>query len=136
MDGFQTPEAELRQLWESDAAGRVLRQRNPLGGVAIGSLFMNPTKKYASIPVPALVIFANPHSLGAWVEGNTDVSVRSALAASSTTLTALPARQEKAVKDAVPTAHVIELPHANHFVLLSNEADVLREMRSFLASLN
>jgi pimeloyl-ACP methyl ester carboxylesterase len=60
VDGFQTPEAELRQLWESDAAGRVVRQRNPPGGAALGAAaFANPTK-YASIPVPALVIFANP----------------------------------------------------------------------------
>jgi hypothetical protein len=31
---------------------------------------------------------------------------------------------------------VITLPNANHFVFLSNEDDVLREMRSFLAGLN
>jgi non-heme chloroperoxidase len=27
------------------------------------------------------------------------------------------------------------LPHANHYVFLSNEADVLREMNAFLATL-
>jgi pimeloyl-ACP methyl ester carboxylesterase len=136
VDGFQTPEAELRQQWESDAAGRVVRQRNPPGSVAIGSLFMNPTKKYASIPVPALVIFANPHSQGAWVEGNTDASIKAAADASSSALSALTARQEKAVREAVPTALVIELPKAHHFVFLSNEADVLREIGGFVAGLN
>jgi hypothetical protein len=45
-------------------------------------------------------------------------------------------KQEKAVRDALPRAHVIALPNANHFVFLSNEADVLREMRSFLEGLN
>lgn len=31
---------------------------------------------------------------------------------------------------------VVELPNANHFVFLSNEADVLREIRDFVAGLN
>jgi pimeloyl-ACP methyl ester carboxylesterase len=132
VGGFQLPEAELRQLWESDAAGRVVGQRSSPGGAALGAVFMNP-KKYASIPVPALVIFANPHSQGAWVEANTDASVK---AATDAALTALTARQEQAVKEAVPTAHVIELPHANHYVFLSNEADVVREIGDFAAGLN
>ncbi len=45
-------------------------------------------------------------------------------------------RQEKAVEDGVPTAHVITVPGANHYIFLSNEADVLREMRAFLAGLH
>jgi non-heme chloroperoxidase len=31
---------------------------------------------------------------------------------------------------------VVRLPHANHYVFISNQADVLREMRDFLASLH
>jgi hypothetical protein len=31
------------------------------------------------------------------------------------------------VENGVPTAHVITLPGANHYVFLSNEAEVLRE---------
>jgi non-heme chloroperoxidase len=135
VNGVRFPEAELRQQWESDPGGRVVRQRDLPGGAALGSLFMNP-RKYASISVPALVIFANPHSQGAWVEGNSDASVKAAAAAYSTALAALTAKQEKAVKDAVPRAHVIELPNANHFVFLSNEADVLREIGGFVAALN
>lgn len=45
-------------------------------------------------------------------------------------------KQERAVKDAVPPAHVVTLADANHFVFLSNPADVLREMRDFLADVN
>lgn len=135
VDGFQFPEAELRQQWDSDTNGRVVKQRDQPGGITLGSLLMNP-KKYANIPLPALVIFANPHSQGAWVDRNTDASVRSSASTYSAALADLTARQEKAVKDAVPTAHVIELPNANHFVFLSNEADVLQEMRGFVAGLN
>ena len=35
----------------------------------------------------------------------------------------------------VPSARVVLLPHANHFVFISNEGDVLREMNTFLSSL-
>jgi pimeloyl-ACP methyl ester carboxylesterase len=100
------------------------------------SSLMRAPKKYSDIPVPALVIFANPHGLGTWVDRNNDASVRAAADAYSAALGRLTERQEKAIKDAVPAAHVITLPNANHFVFLSNEADVLREMRSFLAGLN
>jgi len=35
----------------------------------------------------------------------------------------------------VPSAHVVRIPNANHYVFLSNEADVLREMNAFIATL-
>jgi hypothetical protein len=34
----------------------------------------------------------------------------------------------------VPTARIVELPDANLFMFLSNEADVLREVRAFAAA--
>ena len=60
--------------------------------------------------------------------------MRTAAKAYSATLAALVERQEKAVENGVPTAHVITLPGAHHYVFISNEADVLREMRAFLNS--
>lgn len=47
-------------------------------------------------------------------------------------------RQEAIVKDfqsSMPTAHVVILRGANHYIFRSNEADVLREIRAFLAGL-
>jgi hypothetical protein len=35
----------------------------------------------------------------------------------------------------VPGARIVELPGANHYELLSNEADVLQEINSFIAHL-
>ncbi len=35
----------------------------------------------------------------------------------------------------VPSAHVIRIPHATHYIFQSNEADVLREMNTFIATL-
>ncbi len=135
VNGFRFPEAELRQQWEATPSGSVGKQRNMPGGPMLMTLLNGPNK-FTNIPVPALVIFANPHSQGTWVDGNTDPSIRTAAKAYSTALSALTEKQEKAVATGVPAAHVITLPGANHYVFLSNEADSLREIRSFLASLH
>jgi pimeloyl-ACP methyl ester carboxylesterase len=135
VNGFRFPEAELRQQRQATPDGAVGNYRNAPGGALLMSLMMRP-KKYTDIPVPALVIFANPHSLGTWVDNNTDPSVRAAAEAYSAALGPLTEKQEKAVQDGVPTAHVVTVPNGHHYVFLSNEADVLREMRAFLAGLH
>jgi hypothetical protein len=43
--------------------------------------------------------------------------------------------QAMAVEKGLPTARVVRLAHANHFVFQSNEADVLREIKAFIATL-
>jgi non-heme chloroperoxidase len=136
VNGIRLPEAELRQQRESTPDGGVGKQHDSPGNAMLMTMVMVGSKKYTDIPVPALVIFANPHSLGAWIDDNTDSSVRTAAKAYSAALAAFTEKQEKAVENGVPTAHVITLPGANHYVFLSNEADVLREMRSFLAGLH
>jgi hypothetical protein len=70
------------------------------------------------------------------VDKNADPSVQTAAEAYSTALETLTQRQEKSVEEGVLSAHVITLPDANHYVFLSNEADVLREMRAFIARLH
>jgi pimeloyl-ACP methyl ester carboxylesterase len=135
MNGFLFPEAELRAQRESAPDGGVGKQRD-LPGTALFMPLMTGTKKYTAIPVPALVIFANPHSQGIWVDENRDPSVQSAARTYSTALVALTERQEKSVENGVPTAHVITLPGANHYVFLSNEAEVLKGIDTFLASLH
>ncbi len=135
VNGFRFPEAELRQQRESTPDGGVGRQRDSPGNGMLMTMVMMGSKKYTNIPVPALVIFANPHSLGTWVDDNTDSSVRTAAKAYSAALAAFTERQEKAVENGVPMAHVITLPGASHYVFLSNEVTVLREMRTFLAGL-
>jgi pimeloyl-ACP methyl ester carboxylesterase len=134
VNGFLFPEAELRAQRESTHDGAVGKQRD-LPGAALFMPLMTGAKKYTAIPVPALVIFANPHSQGIWVDKNADPSVQTAAKAYSTGLEALTQRQEKSVKEGVLSAHVVTLPNANHYVFLSNEADVLREMRAFIARL-
>jgi len=92
-------------------------------------------KKYSTIPVPTLAIFAIPHGEGRWVDSNTDPKVIGEAKAYSAALTPLTETQIKEFEKGVPTARVVRLRGANHYVYLSNEADVLREMRAFLHGL-
>lgn len=129
--GFTFPEAELRQQRPVSANGRVGRPRDFPGY----STLMAGMRKYFDAPVPSLVLFALPHGLGRWVDSSTDVKVRDQAKAYTAALTPLAARQAQLIEDGVSTARVVRLPGAHHYIYLSNEADVLREMRSFLSGL-
>jgi pimeloyl-ACP methyl ester carboxylesterase len=128
---FTYPEAELRQQYTTTSEGRVGKERDFRGSAKM----LEGMKKYTDIPVPALAIFAIPHRQGKWVDDSTDPKVREAAKAYSAAELALTTRQAKVFEDGVPTAHVVRLRNADHYVYLSNEADVLREMRSFLSTL-
>jgi pimeloyl-ACP methyl ester carboxylesterase len=91
---------------------------------------MNGMQKYTKIPVPILAIYAVPHDRGAQAGG--DAAARAAQDARDEETTGA---QAKAFETALPTAKVVRIPHANHFVFRSNEADVLREMNAFIAGL-
>lgn len=134
--GFTYPEGELCQQWNSTAAGGVGKQRDARGNAIFAAMFPAGIKKYTGIRVPALVIFGNPHGQGTWVDQSTDPKVRERAKDYSEALTTLTSRQAKAFTEGVPTARVVSLPGAHHYVYLSNEADVLREMRAFLAGLH
>ena len=134
VNGLRFPEAELHAQWEATPDGGVGNRRD-LPGTALFMPLITGTKKYTAIPAPALVIFANPHSQGTWVDENTDPSVQAAARAYSTALEALTQKQERSVENGVPTAHVITLRGANHYVFLSNEAEVLKDIDAFLVSL-
>jgi pimeloyl-ACP methyl ester carboxylesterase len=129
--GFTYPEGELRQQYSTTPEGRVGKQRDFPGE----AVMLEGMKKYADIPVPALVIFAIPHAQAKWVNDSTDPKVHEAAKAYSAAELVLTTKQAKAFEDGVPTARVVRLRDADHYVYLSNEADVLREMKSFLSTL-
>jgi hypothetical protein len=129
--GFTYLEEELRQQYTRTPEGGVGKERDFPGSATM----LEGMKKYTNIPVPALVIFAIPHRLGEWVDDSTDPKVREAVKAYSAADLVLTTRQAKALEDGVPTAHVVRLRDADHYVYLSNEADVLREMKSLLSTL-
>lgn len=82
------------------------------------------------IDLPILAIFAQPHDLS--ILSKADPNKRAAAVASFDAETAA---QIDYFKHALPAARVIVVPHANHFVYLSNEADVLRAVNAFISAL-
>lgn len=135
MNGFKFPEGELREERQTNPDGTVGDFRNPPGSAMLMNL-ISGGQKYTRIPVSSLFIFANPHSLGTWVETSADASARSDAKAYFTSLQAMTERQEKSVESGVPTAEVITIPNANHFVFLSNETECLRALQAFLSKLS
>ncbi|QNI32346.1 alpha/beta hydrolase [Alloacidobacterium dinghuense] len=135
MNGFEFPEGELHEVRQTNPDGSVGDFRNPPGGAMLMKL-ISGGQKYTRIPVPSLFIFANPHSLGTWVDASADVSVRSDAKAYSTALAAMTERQEKSVESGVPVAYVITIPNGNHFVFLSNEMECLHAVEAFLSKLS
>ena len=124
--GFTFPEAELRQQRPATPEGRVGPPRSSPGGPTL----LAGMKRYSEIPVAALFLVSG-QSPGRWADASTDPMVREKVAA----LRAILERQAKSIEDGLPSARVVRLPSANHYVFLSNEADVLREMRAFVGSL-
>ncbi len=86
---------------------------------------------YAVIPVRALAIYAVPHALGPDFKKD-DPTGRVKADAEDLASTGA---QADAFEKGVPSARVVRLRHADHNVIMSNEADVLREMNTFLSSL-
>ena len=124
--GFTYPEASLRYRRTGTAQGGVGADRVPPGG---RSLLVTVTK-FVEIKTPALFLVSSQDP-GRWAESSADPKVRQQVAG----LQAVLARQAKAIGDGIPGARVVQLPHANHYVFLSNEGDVLREMRAFVRGL-
>jgi non-heme chloroperoxidase len=131
--GFPRPEAELRQTWDADSSGRPRKAHNFPGAQTFAAI-MTSDRAYPRIPVPALVIFALPHVPESWIDKSTDPTKREAARIYYAGIDAATERQAKALEEGVPTARVIRLRGA-HYIFLSNEPDVLREMRAFLAGL-
>jgi non-heme chloroperoxidase len=124
--GFAMPESELRQLFESTPEGHVGK---PRGNPAIAEAVNAGVQKYTNIRVPVLGVFASPADPGPFV----DSATRAAVEATALETTAM---EVNAFEKDLPSARVVRLAHANHYVFLSNEADVLREMSAFLGSLS
>jgi non-heme chloroperoxidase len=88
-------------------------------------------QKYSVINVPILAFFAEPHDLG--FPPNPDPNAYVAYQAYEEEVTR---NQSAAFERGLPAAHIVRLAHANHYVFKSNEADVLREMNAFIATLH
>jgi pimeloyl-ACP methyl ester carboxylesterase len=124
-DGVAMPESELRHQYEVSNTG-VVGSRKPL---VDDHLFVTGLQKFTDFRVPILAIFASPHDWGPFLENNP--AAKAAMQPGESTMAARVA----AFESGVPSAHVVRLPNANHYVFISNEIDVLREMHNFIENL-
>lgn len=129
INGINVPDADLSQIFELSPDGHVGKPRTPL---AVFQAIQAGMQKYTDIRVPVLALFAEPHQLGPWFVNNEDPAVRKAAETFAAQDTQLVEKQAKAFEQAIPSARVVRLLHANHYVFISNKADVLREMNAFL----
>ena len=87
-------------------------------------------QKYTNVPVPVLAIYALPHAPPAQLKSYTTLIAKMEARDLETT-----GAQAAAFEKGIPTARVVRIPHADHYVFRSNEAEVLKEMNAFLSGL-
>jgi len=92
---------------------------------------MESEERFPTIHAPALVIVADEDPVG--VSGDDPQSRANAVRQT------LQRRDKEqlvaAFAQQVPSAHVVRIPHANHYVFRSNEAEVLRQINTFISML-
>jgi non-heme chloroperoxidase len=123
--GVDIPDGELQQDIQPTSDGRV----EPRKSNGLQPAIMAGMEKYTEIKAPVLAIFAGPHDVGPYAQNDPALEKFNAYDADYMK------RVADGFQKGVPSARVLLLPHASHLVFLSNEADVLREMRTFLAGL-
>jgi pimeloyl-ACP methyl ester carboxylesterase len=138
--GVAFPEAELRQLFAAKPDGSMggVAPSFPAVRKAIVDDNGNIKPRYNAIRAPVLAIFRTPRS---FEEFERDFAVRNeeeraALRQRYEFSRAMVSRWERDILEGVPKARIVELPGANLFMFLSNEADVLREVRAFAGALS
>jgi non-heme chloroperoxidase len=87
-------------------------------------------KKYTSLRVPILALCAYPQELGVAVDRSNAPAVRAA----AERWRVLKRNDAAAFEKALPHARVVRLKAA-HLIFISNEAEVLREIRAFISRL-
>jgi non-heme chloroperoxidase len=88
-------------------------------------------QKYTDIPVPVLAIYACPHN---WDRLPDDGAGRKAALIADDKVRCTGWADN--FKRGVPSAHIVMIPNADHYVYVSNEAQVVTEINAFLTSLH
>jgi non-heme chloroperoxidase len=81
-------------------------------------------RKFSEMRVPTLAIFASPHDIGADPDPDFDRFDE-----------ALTERQARAFERGVAGARVLRWPRVSHYLFLTREADVVKEVAAFIATL-
>lgn len=132
------PESELRNMYETNPDGTKGKFKTPPSiHNAIGA--GQKKRDYSRIRVPVLAFLEFPRSAsdpprpGEYQPKNEEERV--AIEAFNKATATFIERWMKNLKSGVPAARLVDLPGAGHYVFLTREADVLRELRAFAAGL-
>jgi non-heme chloroperoxidase len=87
-------------------------------------------QKFGGVTCPVLAIYADPHSFGDQFNGHPE-----ALQTAQTKDKAETSAQADAFQSGNPQATVLRIANADHFIFRSNEAEVLKAMKTFISSL-
>jgi pimeloyl-ACP methyl ester carboxylesterase len=128
------PESELRNIYETRRDGSV--------GDYIASSFVIQSafgagamkRDYSSIRVPILAFF--PSTAVKPKYEPKDGEERAAIEAFNSATQTYVLRWKKSLEHAQGGVHFVDLPGADHYVFLSNETDVVRDLRTFLDALS
>ena len=137
-ENFAFPESELRNGFATNPDGTMGEHKTPR---QIHSAIGNGAKKrdYSKIRVPVLTLFEYPRfSDTAPLKGGyqpKNDEERAAIKAFSDATAAYVGRWVKSLMSGVPGFRVVDLPGAGHYVFLTRETEVLKEIRKFVAGL-
>ncbi|HXM36345.1 MAG TPA: alpha/beta hydrolase [Pyrinomonadaceae bacterium] len=135
--GFTFPESEFRNGFETNPDGTRGRYKSSDIPPRIGRLQI--PKNFTHIRVPVLALFEFPRTIedypraGDYVPANAEE--RAAIAAFLAATKTIADRWSAKLVKAVPDTKLIDLPGAGHFVFLTRETEVLKELQKFVASL-
>ncbi len=132
--GIVFPESELRNCFAAQPDGSMGSYGTPASvGDAIFAGMLKPD--YSRIRVPVLAFYALPAPLKNQLQQYKpqNATEREAIEQVYAADVSFSRRSSRSLQGSLPGARIIELPEANHYVFLSNETDVLRELRAFLA---
>ncbi len=133
--GVAYPESELRNIFETDLDGRL-----SLGTYKATSHRIREggrKRDYSNIDVPILAFSWFPPALEDQLKKDPpkEARDRAAIEAVFRANVSYTRRRMQGLLTANAPVHVIEMPGANHYVFITNEADVLRELGAFLGGL-
>lgn len=132
QNGYEYPEAELRASSNQNPDGSVGSDNAPdKVHFAIGRGAL--PRDYSRIRVPILAFFSSL-SINYRYQPK-DAKERAAIEEFDAATEVYEVRNKNKLLNAKGGVRIVDLPQADHYLFLSNEADVLREMRAFIAGL-
>jgi non-heme chloroperoxidase len=134
--GIAFPESELRNSYQVSPDGSVGAFRTPQS-IPLAIRAGGQKRDYSHIQAPMLVFTGFPPSVEEQFKTYQPKNAedRAAIEEVYAAEASLTRRRMQNVLTANAPVRVVEMPGANHFVFLSNEAEVLHELRAFMAVL-